>query len=85
MKKSRTRATTSPVEMGEPRRPAGDGERRTSAQALAPDERKRLIAEAAYQRAQQRGFVGGDPVTDWLEAEREIDQAPGARRQQGNA
>ncbi len=27
------------------------------------------IAEAAYYRAERRGFVGGDPVEDWLAAE----------------
>jgi hypothetical protein len=40
---------------------------------LSPEERHRLIAEAAYERAQRRGFKGGDPVTDWLEAEQDID------------
>ncbi len=32
-----------------------------------------MIAEAAYYRAEHRGFWCGDPVTDWLEAEDEID------------
>ena len=32
-----------------------------------------MIAEAAYYRAEKRGFDGGDAVRDWLEAEREID------------
>ncbi len=41
------------------------------------DERAARIAEAAYFRASQRGFEGGDPVEDWLDAEREID---GGRR-----
>ncbi|MEO1766843.1 DUF2934 domain-containing protein [Thiobacter aerophilum] len=41
---------------------------------VTPEERYRLIAEAAYFRAQRRGFVGGDPVQDWLEAEAEIDR-----------
>ncbi|HYW93425.1 MAG TPA: DUF2934 domain-containing protein [Gammaproteobacteria bacterium] len=45
-------------------------------------ERHRRIAEAAYYRAERRGFAGGDPVNDWLEAESEIDhnQATGSRR-----
>src|SRR3569833_1076365 len=34
---------------------------------------KKLFALAAYLRAEQRGFMGGDPVADWLEAEAEID------------
>jgi hypothetical protein len=33
-----------------------------------------MIAEAAYYRAAQRGFQGGNPEQDWLEAEREIDR-----------
>jgi hypothetical protein len=28
-----------------------------------------MVAVAAYFRAECRGFDGGDPVTDWLEAE----------------
>ena len=32
-----------------------------------------MIAEAAYFRAEKRGFAEGDPMQDWLEAEREID------------
>jgi len=45
---------------------------------LAPEERWRRIAEAAYLRAEQRGFQGGDPVADWLAAEAEVDAAPRA-------
>lgn len=41
---------------------------------VPPEERHHLIAEAAYFRAENRGFQGGCPVQDWLEAEREIDQ-----------
>lgn len=37
-----------------------------------PDLRRRMIAEAAYFMAEHRGFQGGDPVQDWLEAEAEI-------------
>ncbi|HSC05996.1 MAG TPA: DUF2934 domain-containing protein [Steroidobacteraceae bacterium] len=32
-----------------------------------------MIAEAAYFRAERRGFVGGDPVTDWIEAQAEVE------------
>jgi hypothetical protein len=38
-----------------------------------PDERRRMIAEAAYYKAQARGFGGGDEVADWLAAEAEVD------------
>ncbi len=33
---------------------------------------ERMIAEAAYYRAEKRGFAQGDAYRDWLEAEREI-------------
>lgn len=36
------------------------------------DARRRMIAEAAWNRAVARGFTNGDPVNDWLEAEREV-------------
>jgi DUF2934 family protein len=37
-----------------------------------PEERHQMIARAAYYRAEQRGFVNGDPLRDWLEAEAEV-------------
>ncbi len=39
---------------------------------IAPEERNRMVAEAAYYRALERGFNGGDPMDDWLQAEQEI-------------
>jgi len=39
---------------------------------ISPEKRRLMIAEAAYFRAQSRGFRG-DPVRDWTEAEAEID------------
>jgi hypothetical protein len=32
-----------------------------------------LVAEAAFLKAESRGFVGGDPVEDWLAAEQEVE------------
>jgi hypothetical protein len=40
---------------------------------ISPEERHRLIAEAAYYRASRRGFGSGTEVEDWLAAEAEID------------
>ena len=37
------------------------------------DQRRQMIAEAAYFRAERRGFSGGDPAMDWIEAEAEVD------------
>ncbi|WMJ10127.1 DUF2934 domain-containing protein [Nitrosomonas sp. sh817] len=41
---------------------------------VSPEERYRMIAEAAYYRAEKRGFAGGDTAEDWREAEAEIDR-----------
>ena len=38
------------------------------------DERRHLIAEAAYLRAESRGFAAGGEAEDWLLAEQEIDR-----------
>jgi hypothetical protein len=35
--------------------------------------REAMIAEAAYYRAEARGFEAGHELEDWLDAEREID------------
>lgn len=44
----------------------------TQETALDPGERRRMVAEAAYYRAEQRGFAPGSEVEDWLEAEAQI-------------
>ncbi len=51
---------------------------------IAEVPRNEMIAVAAYFRAEQRGFVGGDSLDDWLAAEAEVDerlrQASAARK-----
>ena len=47
---------------------------RTHGMAVGIDDRRRMIAESAYLRAERRGFVSGSAEQDWLEAEMEIDQ-----------
>jgi hypothetical protein len=39
---------------------------------ISGEERRRMIARAAYGHAERAGFAG-DPVRDWLVAEREVD------------
>lgn len=51
---------------------AGAGTKRVP-RSISADERIRMISEAAYYRAEQREFRGGDPERDWLEAEAEVD------------
>ncbi len=41
--------------------------------SITSRQRYQMIAEAAYFRAEKRGFVGGDAAQDWREAEEEID------------
>jgi hypothetical protein len=41
--------------------------------AADPLERRRLIEEAAYFRAERRGFAAGAAEQDWLDAEAEVD------------
>lgn len=38
----------------------------------SPEEIRRLIAEAAYYRALERGFEPGHELEDWIEAESEV-------------
>jgi len=52
--------------------------------ALRPEVLQAMIAEAAYFRAEKRGFAPGYDFIDWVEAEREILVRTGAiRRQRG--
>ena len=38
----------------------------------SPEELRRLISEAAYYRAKQRGFAPGHELEDWIQAEAEV-------------
>jgi hypothetical protein len=39
---------------------------------ISPDEVRKLISEAAYYRAKQRGFQPGHELDDWIQAEAEV-------------
>jgi hypothetical protein len=73
MAKARSASTTGSAKVAAVQRtkkmPAASTERPAAA------ERERMIAEAAYYRAEQRGFQGGDPVQDWIEAETEVERS----------
>jgi hypothetical protein len=45
---------------------------------VTPDVRRGMIAEAAYLRAEKRGFAPGHEEEDWLAAEIEVDRLLGA-------
>lgn len=40
---------------------------------ITPEQRYRMICDAAYYRAERRGFIGANPAEDWTAAEAEID------------
>ncbi len=60
----------------------GNGAKAPSAKAakgngdarITPEQRYRMICDAAYYRAERRGFVGGSPSDDWIAAEAEVDE-----------
>ncbi|HEY7962546.1 MAG TPA: DUF2934 domain-containing protein [Steroidobacteraceae bacterium] len=41
--------------------------------AVSPEERRGMIAQNAYLRAQRRGFEPGQETEDWFAAEAEVD------------
>ncbi len=47
---------------------------------ITPDRRRGMIAEAAYLRAERRGFSPGQEEEDWLAAEAEVDRLLSADR-----
>lgn len=49
-------------------------ERPLTGASVDAETRYRMIERAAYLRAEQRGFAGGNPEQDWLEAEAEVDR-----------
>jgi DNA anti-recombination protein RmuC len=44
-----------------------------ASQTISNEQRRQMIADAAYFRAERRGFNGSAPLLDWVEAEAEID------------
>lgn len=48
---------------------------RRAATLAGPEVRRDIIAQAAYFRAERRGFEPGQELDDWLAAEAEVDAA----------
>jgi len=64
----------------------GSGRQARGANASSPSSsagydcpREQMIAEAAYFRAEQRGFVPGNEMSDWLQAEADVEALVGVR------
>jgi hypothetical protein len=75
-------STLSPSRSKRSRTPGSDGDqvsrrpsRATDASipTVSAEQRRSMIAESAYRRAERRGFTAGDPVADWLDSEKEVD------------
>ena len=47
--------------------------RKTHRKVIDPALRQKMIEETAYFNAQQRGFISGGALDDWLAAENEVD------------
>ena len=54
------------------RRKARGSARSNSGTGISPEEFRRMIENAAYLRAERRGFAAGHELEDWLEAEAEV-------------
>ena len=53
--------------------PGAASDNLVSRNAVTPEQRHRMIAVAAYYRAERQGFASGDPTRDWWEAAAEVD------------
>lgn len=63
-----SRAPSAPVRGKQPQ-----GSKPASRARVSVDDRRAMIAEAAYLRAERRGFAPGHETEDWLAAEEEVD------------
>ena len=72
-KSTTTRSAKTTITQKPPRAAPTRGQDRPDGGSMDPAIRHQMIAEAAYLRAEMRGFGDGDPLDDWLAAEREVD------------
>ena len=61
------------------RKSKGNGSSRPAHGSVESDSydcpREQILAEAAYYRAEQRGFAPGNEMSDWLAAEADVENA----------
>ncbi|MGB6486084.1 MAG: DUF2934 domain-containing protein [Steroidobacteraceae bacterium] len=62
-----------PRRRAEPVKPAAPAPAASTRITVSEDARRAMIAEAAYLRAERRGFAAGCEEEDWLAAEAEVD------------
>lgn len=70
--------TVSKSKSGGPARRAPESDELDVAPANDAISREQLIAVAAYFRAEQRGFTPGNEMSDWLEAEADMEHLRGS-------
>jgi heme oxygenase len=70
---ARARALAVPEGQSEVREAAATKAAVVRVKPITAAERLQMIAEAAYLRAERRGFAPGGEVADWLAAETEVD------------
>lgn len=68
---SAEKATPSP--RAEPVKPAAPAVGAATRITVSEDARRAMIAQAAYLRAERRGFAPGGELEDWMAAEAEVD------------
>jgi hypothetical protein len=62
-----------PRRRAEPEKPAAPPAVSSPRLTVSEEARRAMIAEAAYLRAERRGFATGNEEEDWLAAEAEVD------------
>ncbi len=80
-KRTGKRTTTKGAEKATASSRAKGGKQMEAPLNVTPERRLQMIAEAAYFRAEARGFAPGREMEDWLAAEAEVDRLlSGSRR-----
>ena len=72
-KKTSKKVSKKPVKATASKKKTAKTTRKTHGKAIDPALRQKMIEETAYFNAQQRGFVSGGALDDWLAAENEVD------------
>lgn len=70
---ARKKSDTPPAKRRSPRKSSIEASNDLEQAGVSAEERYLLISEAAYFRAEDRGFVPGQELDDWLAAEIQID------------
>jgi hypothetical protein len=78
--KSRSESVSKAKGNGSGRPVRGANKSASSSSASYDCPREQMIAEAAYFRAEQRGFVPGNEMSDWLQAEVDVEALLGTRQ-----